>query len=376
MDDTNNYFLNENIDESERRNNAFQVTNAVRESLSLAQKGQQNITYETALQYIHELSPESYDGIISLLQKKNESEDVKFYKEKAKAVSKDNQEISPTTLIDQDIAEIDELLKTATETSSLRKRKGQLIAARDYFNPRTISEHKILMSDFKLAEHPDVKQVIYSNDSYKDYVLSNNQRLRLRLLHPDNAEAILGTDLIYEQFDLLTHQVRFVHLQYKAWDTKTLYTNEKRLQSQMSKMEKHLCKGGYCLSLTGTRHSNDFRYPYCSAFLRPTTNKESADSKFKSTGQHLPICEALKFGKEKITSENIKEKSVSHMIFEEQFLSNMIGSRRIHMDELDTFYKTANLNYLSDTIRVHAQEYIIPSEEQVQIKKGKSKIKK
>lgn len=373
MEENEHYFSNPNIDTGERRNVAFQSINALREALTLAKKGQSGIRYEDTLQYLHDLSPSAYQGAVELLQHKNESDDVKLFKAKSKGRKlRDGVEVNEIDLINEELEEINSMLETADDTVPLRKRKGQLLAAIEYFNPRTISEHKILMSDFRLATLPDVKEKLYENDSYKDYVLSNNQRLRLRFLHPDKAEAILGADLIYEQFDLLNHQVRFVHMQYKAWDSKVLYTNENRLQAQMKKMEKHLCSGGLCNSLTGKKHPDGFRYPYCSAFLRPTTNKASADSKFKSTGQHLPICEALNFGIEKITAESIREKSVSNRIFEEQFLTNMIGSRWIHMDELDAFYKKAGVNFLSDTIRVHAQEYIIPSQDKVQERKGRN----
>ena len=77
-------------------------------------------------------------------------------------------------------------------------------------------------------------------------------------------------------------------------------------------------------------------------------------------------------GKKKITKENIKSKSISHKIFEEEFLTNKLGSRWITIDDLDRFYKKINLNYLSDTIRVHAQEILVPSEEQIQTKKRRA----
>jgi hypothetical protein len=369
------FYSNNAIDEETKRNAAFQTVNALREAVSLAKKDPQPITYENTLQYIRDLSPESYQQIVSLLQHKNESAEVKYFKELAEVMTTESQIITPTDLIEQEIQKLNNLIAVAEHSTNLRNKRGSLIAAREYFNPREISEHKLLNHDYYLASRSDVKHEIYTNESYRDYKIDEGNFLRLRLLHPDKAESILGSDLVYEQFDILTHRVRFVHLQYKSWDTRVLYLNNKRLQEQITKMDGHICKSGYCHGSHGKNYTKKFRFPYCSAFLRPTTNKESSESKMKTTGQHLPICEAIKFGKEKITKENIKDKSVSHKIFEEQFVGNMIGSRWIHMDDLDKFYAKTGLNYLSDTIRVHAQEFIIPSEEEIEKRKGRAKKK-
>lgn len=218
-----------------------------------------------------------------------------------------------------------------------------------------MSEHKILNHDFYISERGGYfAEAIYENDSYKDYKLRDNQFLRLRLLHPDKAEALLGTDLIYEQFDLVNNKVRFVHLQYKTWNANAIYFSDTRMVGQIEKMNKHLCTSGFCNGKHGKNYTKKlYRYPYCSGFLRPTSDKISSDSKMISTGYHLPICELFKMkGKvNKISKENIKGKSLSHQIFEECFTSNQLGSRWISIDELDAFYIKSGLNYTGHTIR-------------------------
>lgn len=94
------YFSNPSFDEEERRNIAFQSVIAIRESISMAKKSPQPITYEQALDLIHDLNPEIYKQVTTLLSNKNESDVVKYYKEKAEILS-----AAPTTLIDADIIE-------------------------------------------------------------------------------------------------------------------------------------------------------------------------------------------------------------------------------------------------------------------------------
>ena len=358
MDD---FYKNDNIDPDLRRNTAFQATNAVREALTLAKQSGIATTYEQALDHIYDLSPAAYDNIISQLESKNESEDVKYFKEVAKA-----EKISELILIDREINDLGVLIEKADEKEHLKKKLISLIAVKNYFKPRGITEHKTLSHDFYLAKRPYFDEAIYTDDSYKDYKLGKNHFLRLRLLHPDHAESILGADLIYEQFDLLKNKVRFVHLQYKSWNNNSFNFSDDRLLSQVNKMENHLCKGGYCQGKHGQNYTKRYRLPYCAGFLRPTSNKMSSTSKMISSGYHLPICELKKIAanSQKISKEELKDMSISHNIFEEAFVS-----RWISIDELEAFYKKTGLTSLSDTVRIHAQEVVGTTQEEIETKK-------
>lgn len=366
------YYKSDKIQEGDKRNSAFQTANAVREAISLASKRPQPITYEHALNYIHDIAPEHYEEISKLLNNKNESDKVKYFKDLSDYEKSQGNDVEPIDLIESEINRLELIIRDAESKAGLRQELGRLKAAKEYFTPRQLSEHKLLSHDYFLAERPYFAKKIYENDSYKDYKLSEREALRLRLLHPDNAETILGVDMIYEQFDLLKERVRFVHMQYKAWDTQAFYITDPRMQKQIGKMQKHLCDGGFCNGKHGKNHTKLYRLPYCSGFLRPTSNKDAPSSKMKTTGHHLPICEVLRMinsGEKKITKENIKGKSISDKIFEESFNANMLGSRWIPMNELDEFYTSVGLNYISDTIRVHAQEVYIPTEEEIYNKK-------
>lgn len=66
----------------------------------------------------------------------------------------------------------------------------------------------------------------FETDNYVDYKIAKDRFLRIRLLHPDKAEHILGADLIYEQYDVDTEKVRIAVLQYKTWENGVLYFSQ------------------------------------------------------------------------------------------------------------------------------------------------------
>ncbi|MCS3868954.1 hypothetical protein J3D55_001870 [Chryseobacterium ginsenosidimutans] len=353
------YFSNEEIPEEERRNNAFQAVNAIRESITLAKNSSLSITYEFAFGIIHDLDKNLYDSIINLLISKNENEIVKYYKEKAEGLSSEENIINPTDLIQKELDELELILKTKKENNTyLRKRKFGLIAAKEYFNPRKQSEHKSLNHDFYLRSRDDFfGKPIYETDNFKDYQITKDKVLRLRLLHPDKDEAILGVDLIYEHFDMRLEIVRFAHMQYKTWDNNVLYaSSSSNMKAQLLKMKTNICDSNYCKGSEDSR--SEYRFPYCSAFLRPTSKLQANDSKLITSGYHVPLCQALiLLNKEgKITKQLIKDKSIKGSIFEELFINNIAGSRWISIDDLENFYLEKGIVSNINTIRIHAQE--------------------
>lgn len=358
-----NYFSDTEISEEVRRDYAFQVVNGIRESYTLAKNVNTSISYEHAFRIIHDLKPELYEAVINLLVNKNESEDVKLFKEKAEALSDVDDNISPIDLINKEMEEIDSMLTKSKNKSSnstyLYKRKFELTAAKEYFTPRKVSEHKSLNHDFYLRARDEFfGKPLYENDDFRDYKINKDKVLRLRLLHPDKAEAILGVDLIYEHFDLQLNRVRFAHMQYKAWDNKSLYeSSTSNLKDQILKMKSNLCEQGYCKGPENKKKSG-YRFPHCSGFLRPTSKLQHSESKLISTGLHIPICQALKLFQEdgKINKDNSKDKSIKGHIFEELFISNIAGSRWIKIDELEKFYTEKNIISYTNRIRIHAQE--------------------
>ncbi len=355
----NDYFSNEEIPEEDRRNNAFQIVNAIRESVTLARNSTIPITYEFAFSIIYDLDNKLYDSIINLLISKNENEIVKYYKEKAEALSSGDNVIEPTDLIQIELDELELILENKKENNTfLKKRKFGLIAAKEYFNPRKQSEHKSLNHDFYLRSRDDFfGKPIYESDNFKDYQITKDKVLRLRLLHPDKDEAILGVDLIYEHFDMRSGVVRFAHMQYKTWDNNILYaSSSSNMKAQLLKMQSNICESNYCNGSELSR--SEYRFPYCSAFLRPTSKLQANDSKLITSGYHIPLCQALKLlnSEGKLTKKSIRDKSIKGNIFEELFVNNIAGSRWISIDDLENFYEEKGIVSHINTIRIHAQE--------------------
>ena len=358
-----NFFDNDNFEEEDRRDIAFQLTNALREVVSISKKLNQPISYEQTLDLLEDLNPEIYESVTVLMDRKNESEWVKFYKDLAETKSLDGEIVEAVDLIKKDLDELKKTTLNKGNKRTLNKRIRDYENALEYFQPRKISEHKILNRDVYIAERKDLKlmEKIYEREEFIDYKLDNHNVLRLRLLHPDNAENILGADLIYEHLDTIGGNVRFLHMQYKTWNNKTLNFKSGSLDSQIDKMDKKLCASGYCNNSKGTKGLTNYRMPFCCAFLRPTSKLQSSDSKMVSTGLHVPICEVKRIMKnhKSLTPENVKGKNISYKIFDELFNSRMVGSRWLSYEEHTKFYEENNLLDVDHIIRLHAQEIII-----------------
>lgn len=353
------------------RDHAFQEINAIREAVSLSTRTPQPITYESALRYIRDIAPSRYDEVVKLLKAKNESDTVKYFVEAAAAEGK-----AELTLIQDEIDKHERLMQGPGKKTHLRTRLIQLLGAKQHFEPRRLSEHRLLEHDALLASRADLpKALTTSGAGFRDYRLDEDRVLRLRLLHPDKAEAILGTDLVYEEYDLLNNRVRFVHMQYKTWSNWTISLTKGSLPNQLDRLDLNFCKSGNCLGDEGSRHSSGYRLPYCSAFLRPTSPMKSDDSKMVSTGDHVPVCfvNGLRQKGESVTRRRIKGNSVSFRVFDELFMNHLVGSKWISLDDHEEFYRARGLEAHAATIRVLAQSVSIPSEQEKQNRKRGNK---
>jgi len=361
-------FADNSIEESKRRDNAFRILCAMREALTIAKRTPQAVPYKKAIQLIYDIDPELYKDITDLLKKTNESETVRYYKQKAELMSgEQKKKVTPEEIIIKDLEEEQKLLGAGESTDLIERKIFELEAALEYFQPEDISENFLLNHDFNLnSRHEYFGKEIYKSAKVKDYELHGNRVLRLRLLHPDKAERITGTDLVYEQFNLKSGTVRFMHLQYKTWDSadSKLYFSNGNLLEQVQKLEDNICNAGYCNSHQGNKYATDYRFPYCAAFLRPTSHITKPDSNLISTGIHIPVCKVREIqAKDKfINNKNSRNKSVGHRIFEELFIDGFIGSRFIFISELEKFYKEKGINAELGRIRVHAQEVIYETE--------------
>ncbi|MEM6831549.1 MAG: hypothetical protein AAF551_13645 [Bacteroidota bacterium] len=198
---------------------------------------------------------------------------------------------------------------------------------------------------------------------HTDYQVSDNRVVRVRLIHPNEGEQSMGADLIYEQHDPNTGKVRFIVIQYKIWNGKGLYwSKDENLASQLKKMSNNLCENKFCLSESGQLATGEFRFPYCTAFLRPTDKLQQVNSSFISSGLHIPICkinsvlEESTNGNKILRKTNMKETSISQKHFEDGFIHNQIGSRWLDSDEVEKLYQEHRILESDERIILHAQE--------------------
>lgn len=361
------FFKDNTIDEGERRDVAFQTVVGMRDAISLATKQQQPPTYEQILGFLYDLDFDLYNDVCHLIMAKNDNDIVKYYREEAKLQSVvENKEITPVELINAEIGRLKELTKKAgtleEDMKFINKKIAQLYSGLKNLEPRRLSENRILNRDYsKIDRSHYVAEKEFENDFYIDYRLPSRRTLRIRLLHPDEAEHITGADLVYEQYDHVKSRARFVFLQYKTWEDGCIYFSQhKNLEPQLLKMKATLCDNGFCGKTATDDNAKEYRFPYCAGFLRPTDKLQHDDSKMISSGLHLPVCHALEIARTstKIEKSRLKDTCLSHKHFEELFNLNMLGSRWIGFEELELFYKRSLIIQNQETIKIFAREFI------------------
>jgi hypothetical protein len=339
--------------------------NAVREMLGIANRGGADSTYLDALAIGRKAAPQLFDPQYSLIAAGQEPPLVREYRERAKAKSiVDGQEVSPLELLDGDLSSDELLLKAGGGSyDQLKRSVAALRRARDWFQERVFSEHKLISRDVYTAHRPELPNPPRPMDNYIEFALPFNRALRIRLLHPDKPEYSTGADLVYEICEEDDRLARIAFVQYKIWDGQTLRFSEAgSLPDQLRRLEDLCCKSGLCTSPDSTEPPSSYRLPHCTAFLRPTDRLQRADATLISSGVHVPVCVTLtmtlsSMGGRILRKDPIRSSSVSQRIFEELFNRNMLGSRWLSYEEVEDLYKTHSILERDQTIIVHAQEF-------------------
>ncbi|QDT10765.1 hypothetical protein [Planctomycetes bacterium K23_9] len=339
--------------------------NAVRELVNLASGGDPTkATYQKALEIGGEICPEIL-GESSLLRDSQVSATVREFKQRARLESKKTGDsITPLSLVEKNLEEETELLSVADRgqaTDRIRQRVKRLEAAKVQLTPARASENQIINRDVKLfsKELPSLDD----GHGYSDYELLDEHVLRVRALHPDKAEEITGADLIYERHQPELEKVELVMIQYKIWEGKHLYMKDPRMTAQLERLRSFTCDKNLCESASD---QNRFRFPCCSAFLRPTDRLQSADQTLRTSGEHIPICEIEKLkssgerGAEVLRYEDVKQLSLSHIEFESLFRSGKVGSRLLSYSELSHLYSELDSLSATSTVVIHAREIELP----------------
>lgn len=321
-------------------------------------------TYDNALQLGGEVYPDLLGDEVSLLKRERESDTTKEYRQKAELCSiRDGKEILAFDLVSSDIVEYEGLLSIAEaqknnqKVDQLKRKLAQFYKSKKELDPEDHSENQLIFRDAYNVSR--VIPSIASGHGHRDFQLPSGRVLRLRVLHPDRVEHITGADLIYERHHPQNETVSVVAVQYKIWKDRKLYLSDERMVGQIGKMRNFLCEKSICQA---AKEDHGYRFPCCSAFIRPTDKLQKADQKFLSTGEHLPICkidECATFGDRggrKLEYEKIKEISLSSEIFEFLFNKGKIGSRDMTYSELTALYSHFLEDASMERVIVYAQE--------------------
>lgn len=360
------YFGGENIEDNVKSNAAFQATAAMRDALKLSTKSTENVTYENAIDLLDDLDPELTSNMLKYLGDKNESELVQQFKEKAELLSlTQNSTVSIQSLIKREIAELEDLVNKAgnlkaKKTKLTKTRILSLYAALKNLEPRRRSENIILTHDFNLSFKISGYKEIGSSYTYKDYAVDKSTSIRIRLLHPDESEHITGADLIYEVHDMVLNKVRFVFLQYKVWkDGSISLKPENRNSKQIIKLQTHLCDKNLC-EYSEKNTVAGFRFPPCSAFLRPTDRYQIEKERMVSSGLHIPICQSLTksaTNKFLLSKKQISRESLNQYLFETLFSMGLVGSDWHSYETIKELYLSSKILEPSDNIKIYATKF-------------------
>ncbi len=352
----------ESREEFKRFQTEWALLNLIKELRGISHKGAMP-TYFNAIKLGTQLIPEIFNDDSIIVKRHHEPELVRYYRQQAEATSKlEGKKVEPITLVEKRLEELDKLSGTDIEDKDLiLKEQERLKKVRSLLLPRNVQEDYVLHHDIKCMKF-GVKPVNIET-KYTDYNISENRAIRVRMIHPNNGEQSMGADLIYEQYDPERRKVRFMMVQYKIWDGEILYWSEaKNMEPQIQKLNDNICAKGYCNCETGKNVSGEFRFPYCSAFLRPTDKLQTKDSAFTSSGMHIPVCKINGVtvltgkGNKVLRKNNLKGTAISQKLFEDCFNYNQIGSRWLDYSELEKLYKDHKILEEDEHIIIHVQE--------------------
>ncbi len=343
--------------EAARLDAEWVVVNALRELAGIASRGATSPTYEQALALGARVAPELLAPVNSILAQQQESQRAREYVQKAQAKSVlEGRDVTPIELLDNDITELNELLKTKVERDQLEKRWLELQQVRQELSLTPHTETQVIFHDYYSERDLPLSG---QGRNYREFLLPADRALRVRVLHPDPPEHSTGADLIYEQYSVRKRRVRLAAIQYKIWQDRKLY-KENRLQEQLDKLRHTFCEKGLCQGNVET-----YRLPYCAAFLRPTDKLQLPIKRFISSGYHIPVCvvekawQVTRRGGQKLVHGAFRSEAVTQRLFEELFNNNMLGSRWLTYEELEQLYRTSGVMSHDERIIIHAQDFDI-----------------
>lgn len=351
------------------------VINAVRELLGII-TDMPGAKYAEAIKFAKDIYPSLFQDSKTGIDRKDSIEKLhEKYRQEAIAVSREKKnDVTPRSLIENRLKQIQSYLKQFKkgdeDPNRLRREAKDLkLILGMNFEVNTLQKITESQSINNDSFNKRYDKVFVNNHlgKFVEYINNEeNELFRITVLHPNPSEAIIGADLIYEQYDELKKMVRIVAIQYKIWDGTTLYFSKAdNLEAQIKKMNSIFCGKDFCKNCKGGSNlsKDKYRLSYCMAFLKPT-DKLQDPKKLTTTGYHLPICKVNKLKEKtrsnyKLTKGAIKNQSLKTVTFEELFNSEMIGSRWMKIKDLETFYQKNKVLEPNEKIILYAQGAVL-----------------
>src|SRR5712692_7398137 len=170
---------------------------ALRDMWGMALKGARSggATYKQAFTLGEMLIPQLFDPDSSLLNKEKLSATARKYIQMADASSQIEQKpVSPVDLIKDDITRYEKLLANETlllDMDLVRKELYNMQAALRELQKRRATENSLISRDaYQAAYHVDERELPVSamGRNYRQFGISAERALRVRVLHPDKPE--------------------------------------------------------------------------------------------------------------------------------------------------------------------------------------------
>ena len=227
-----------------------------REGMTIAFR--KSISYAQAFAAADICAPEIL-GRQELLIGQGESKSARYYREKAVLLTAKSQRengstaerIGPIEAIDQEIRELEDLLKSANGYNRTQRDKlEELRTLRKEFEDQETArrdEPEALLHDWDRGlDLPTF--VSQKTHNYRDFALPDERVMRVRFTHTTKAENIAGVDLIYEYHRPREKVARLAVVQYKLPkdDSKNIIIIEKT-QEQLDKMRDIFCQNELCV---------------------------------------------------------------------------------------------------------------------------------
>lgn len=348
----------------------FNTINALRDALGISLKGSRSANYRDIVKFGASIMPEILGDERILFNDKRLNPLYEEYRERADALSqKELRDVSILEATERGIDEYEALIKAGNSGNLfvLKKQLNQLKKLHDELDTSSHTETNLIIRDVYKAKR---ELPFEDGKDFRDFKVTEERGIRIRVFHPDHFEHITGADLIYECYSEAYKKVRVAAIQYKIRRSRSVCIDE-RIEGQLQRLENAFCGRGACHFATS---QNPYRLPYCAAFLRPTDEIQSDNPTIMSKGYYVPICILKEIrtngaldNPNAIPSKRLRDHAVTHKAFEELFNADMLGSKWITYDELKAIYTASKFLEPHQSITVYAQEFTLKKAE----KKGR-----